>query len=233
MDFMKDMQPYELLLMGMGVLLFLVTLVLMVIQSAKSGISKGLIGFFILSIIMVGFPAITSFNLLGFSFSKLRREAARVESGTASSEDVAAFRKSLAEAEKSGKKITDPALLTSIAKASYQIGDIQATRAFAEQALAIDSTFQPALAVKSLTVKHDSITAALKNGLQRVSAPEASAKDSTALRMTIEQLGSSKVLLSDPALLERTAEFEKRTGNGSSAASLFQQSKRLQLIKTR
>ncbi|HWR01188.1 MAG TPA: hypothetical protein VN371_04945 [Chlorobaculum sp.] len=235
MEFILEMKPYELLLMGMGVLLFLVSLVLLVVQSTKPGISKGLVAFFIISIIMVGFPAIRSFEIsdgkIQMEMKSLKESAARVESGTASPEEVAKFRKSLDTAEKSGNIPDNPALLISIARASYQIGDIRTTKEFTSKALRIDSGFKPALAVQSLTAKHDSLTSALKVGLQSVSRPGASAIDSSSLKMTIEQIGNSKVQLSDPKLLERTADYQNKTGNSGSASTLLERSKTLQMIK--
>ncbi len=235
MEFIGEMKPYELLLMGMGVLLFLVSLVLLVVQSTKPGISKGLIAFFIISIIMVGFPAIRSFEIsegkIQMELNSLKESAAKVESGTASPEEVAKFEKSLDTAEKSGKIPDNPALLTSIARASYQIGDIKMTKEFTSKALKIDGGFKPALAVQSLTAKHDSLTSALKVGLQSVSKPGASARDSMSLKMTIEQIGNSNVQLSDPKLLQRTADFQNKTGSSSSASALQERSKALQMIK--
>ena len=229
----SNIQLYDIVLMIMGSLLFIACLIIFIIQSIQTKASKTLIAFFALSIIMVGFPAITKIQV-GEQFTlekQLRKTAEIIAAGNTKPATIKEFRKTLASMEKSGSPIDDPELLTSIARAQYEIGEVAMAKTYTQQALEINSSYLPALQLQNITVQHDRKSDSLATSLERAAAPGASAADSADVKAIIGMINKESVKLSNPELLKRAASFESKTGNREEASLLLKRSKTLESIE--
>ncbi len=228
-----SLELYDVVLMIMGAMLFLACLVIFVIQSMQAKVSRSLLAFFALSIIMVGFPAITKIQV-GEQFmleKRLRNTAESIAEGNTQPKTIQAFRQTLAKLEKSGNAIEDPGLLTGIARAQYELGEIDQAKAYTRQALQLNNNYLPALELQEITRLHDRKTDALAASLERAASPDASAADSAAVRETIGTINETALKLSNPELLERAAAFEIETGNREEAMILLKRSRTLEEIR--
>lgn len=224
---------YDLILMVMGASLFLACLIIFIVKSIKSEASSTLLFFFALSIIMVGFPAITKLKIGGQEVSiekELSLKIKPIVAGEINRNTVDQFHEVLNKLEKSGKSITDPGLLTSIAKAQYEIGAIDQAKIYTEKALAVDRYYHPAVALQKGITTLEKHTAFLETALDRIAAPDATAKDSAAVKNTLTVLQRSSIKLSNPELLKRAADFEVKTGNRSSASALLDRAKTIETL---
>jgi hypothetical protein len=77
MDIKEGLQNYEFILLVLGILLFFVLLFLLIFCVVKNRSIKPLLLFFVLSLVMIGFPGIQKikFEQAGIEFEKAAKEA--------------------------------------------------------------------------------------------------------------------------------------------------------------
>jgi len=120
MQFFEGLLFYELVLLVLGVLLFLVLLFALIYSIIKKRDLKVLALFFVLSIIMIGYPSIQKikFDNGVVELEKRTRELKENPANTAAQNELT---KSLSEIEK--RPTTNPTTLVKIADAQAAIGD--------------------------------------------------------------------------------------------------------------
>jgi tetratricopeptide (TPR) repeat protein len=135
----------ELVLLFAGAAFFIALLVLFVIKASKNQSYKGLLPFFAIPIVMMGFPTITSI--------KINKDGVDLENqvqALQNNPDDEASRKAL-EAQVSflqGRTFKNPATNTNIARAEYALGQDARAKQNLQKALQADPKQQDALQLK-------------------------------------------------------------------------------------
>ncbi len=126
MKFFDGLYSYEFVLLVLGVLLFLVALVVFVVLVMRGRPFANLLGFFVLPIVMIGFPAFKSFEFSNGVF-KVEKETHDLQQDPTNK----TLRESLASdvARLSPRPSSDPAVIATIAHALIALGRNEEARA--------------------------------------------------------------------------------------------------------
>jgi tetratricopeptide (TPR) repeat protein len=120
MPFFDGLTLFEIIMLGAGTLLFLVILILLIVFAIRGKSIGSLFYFFVLSIVMIGFPAISKFKIStdGVELEKNTDSLLQNPTDKTTRENVAS-----AVARLSSRPFGDPANLTQLAKAQIALGD--------------------------------------------------------------------------------------------------------------
>ncbi len=145
MKFFDGLYSYEFVLLVLGVTLFIALLILLLVLAAKGRPFAKLLGFFVIPIVMIGFPSIKSIE-----FSK---GVIKVEKDTHDLQHDPTnktLRDALANevASLSPRPSTDPAVITTIARAQIALGRHEEAQANVNKALQLAPQHPQALEVQ-------------------------------------------------------------------------------------
>jgi tetratricopeptide (TPR) repeat protein len=120
MKFFDGLYPYEIVLLVLGVLLFLVLIIAFVVFLVRKQPYGKLLVFFAIPIIMIGFPGVKSFEISADAI-KIEKEAQALEKDPTNNAVRASLEQTVANV--SARPITDPHASTSIARAQLALGN--------------------------------------------------------------------------------------------------------------
>jgi len=134
MPLFDGLHLYEVALAVAGVLLFLVLLLLLARQVWTQRPYGGLLVFFALPVIMIGWPSIQKVKI-GADFISLEKDLATLQQNPKD----ATIRKNVAEQVKklTSRPISNTDIVATIAKAQFELGDQTASEATVDKALAV------------------------------------------------------------------------------------------------
>ena len=179
MNIFEGLRGYEIILAALGSLLFLVLLFVLIVYVLRNKSLKGLLPFFLLPVLMIGFPAIGKIRYYN-GVIELEKQVAAVNEHPNDTNAVAALKSSLADVEQRPASSGQTHLL--LAKAQLALG--QNTKALSSTEAALKA--QPTL------------TEATRLGQQvRVETL------ATAMRRNPRDLVSARALTNEIAILER------------------------------
>jgi hypothetical protein len=151
---------YEIALLVLGALLFLVLLPVLLRLALSNKKYQHLIPFFLISAGMMGFPAFTKIQIDKGKI-EIDKTTHDLQSNPQSQQARADVETSLTKI--AGRPIHDPATLATVAKAQFALGHDTEAESNLSQALAADPTLQPAVELKhkiELTQKLTQLTKA-------------------------------------------------------------------------
>jgi tetratricopeptide (TPR) repeat protein len=130
----NGLYSYEMILLVLGVILFITLLVILIIFAAQRRSLKGLVAFFLLPLVMIGFPGIQKITYENgvLSIEKLTDTVAQHPDNVIAREKLKA---AIAVSEK--RPNSDPAIFLKFSKAQAVLGDTIKAITSAEQALRI------------------------------------------------------------------------------------------------
>jgi tetratricopeptide (TPR) repeat protein len=144
MSLVQGLYPYEIVIMGLGALLFVVMLIALVVYLFQGKSIGGLVVFFILSIAMIGYPRLKSIEYkdgvvsLGFYEQQLQKNPDDAQAREGLSKGLQAVQGRPADAKAS----------LAVAKAQWALGDEQAAAKSLQPALRAQSTIGEATVLK-------------------------------------------------------------------------------------
>jgi len=199
---------YEIVMLCLGIFLFVVLVLALIYQLMHRRNLAGLLAFFVLSIVMIGYPSIKSVQLQkdGVTIDKTTRE---LQSDPANPQTRAALEK---EVKQIGKRpVSDPATLTRIGNAQFALGDEKEAEEKAQIALERDPHSAEALELQNkITTLHklDSATTELEKH-----PDDAAAK--AKLQETLSQ--ASRQPTANPLALTKIAKAQAELGQRDKA----------------
>ena len=137
---------YEFVLLVLGVILFIALLIMLIIFAAQKRSFKGLLPFFILPIVMIGFPGYQKFSYDNgvITIEKLQRKLAESPNDSQARQEL---KDALVNIE--NKNISNPETLVKVSKGYATIGDSVAALTFIDKALSLDSTLTEAKQIRN------------------------------------------------------------------------------------
>jgi len=141
---LQGLYPYEVVIMGLGALLFVVMLIALAAYLIKGKSVTGLVVFFVLSLGMLGFPGLKSLQYkdglvtLEFNEQQLQQNPENMQAREGLSKGLQAVEDRPADAKAS----------LTIAKAQWALGNEQAAVKSLQPALGSQTTTQDAIALK-------------------------------------------------------------------------------------
>lgn len=140
MKFLDGLLPYEIVLLGLGVLLFLVLLVLLIYSVVSKRPTTSVTALFVLPVLMIGFPSIQSFKFSGMEVDVVKT----AENASKNPNDPTAQKAFETAADKlDTRRITDPELTKTITDARLKIAEAQISAGQQDKAIAnVNSALQ-------------------------------------------------------------------------------------------
>lgn len=204
---------YEVVMLFLGVFLFVVLVVALVYQLTHKRNLAGLLAFFMVSIVMMGYPSIKSVQVQkdGINIEKTARELQ-------ANPDKAAVRSQLEQqVERIGDRpISSPTMLTSLATAQFALGNEKAAAQNVQKALQSDPKTAGARELQNKIVavqKLDSIAAEVQKHPDNVAAK-------AELQQTVSQ--ASQQPTANPVALARIANAQLVLGQHEEATKNVQ-----------
>lgn len=131
----EGIEDYQSILAGLGILLFLVLLFALVYYIVNNRSVKYLLPFFLVPIVMIGFPALRKIQI-GNTIIDLRESIAALEENPEDSEALEELEKQLPRLEQSEN--LQPRTLVTIAQAHAVRGDTAAAITYVDSALELE-----------------------------------------------------------------------------------------------
>jgi hypothetical protein len=145
MKFFDGLYPYEIVLLVLGVLLFLVLILAFVVLLTRKQPYGKLLIFFAIPIIMIGFPGVKSFEVSA-GVVKIEKDTRALEENPTDKNLRVSLEKTVANL--SARPIADPHASTTIARAQLAPGNGTAAEARLEKALKEASQLPSAIDLK-------------------------------------------------------------------------------------
>lgn len=206
MNLLAGMYLYEIVLMVLGVVLFIVLVVAFLYQLMHQKDVKVLLGFFILPIVMIGYPSVQSVQYQNgvLTLQKATDELQSKPTDTA-------LRTSLQNqvAQIGGRPSSDAKDLAIVAKAQYALGDEQAAKRNLAKALSIDPKLPVALLLQHKITVIDNL-GRLASGPITTTGPE-----HAELQKNLAE--ASKLHIASPTALFKVAEAQAALGQHEAA----------------
>jgi hypothetical protein len=137
---------YQIAILVCGCLLFLALLVALLWKVFSNQDYKGLLTFFLIPIVMIGFPAFSSFELKT-DLGDLEVQTTNLQSKPQDQQARTALQANVANIE--SRPFNDPTVLATIARAQYALGDENKAQTNLNKALAAAPTLVPAVELKN------------------------------------------------------------------------------------
>jgi tetratricopeptide (TPR) repeat protein len=201
---------YEIVLGGLGTLLFLLLIPMLLRQVWRDKPYGGLLAFFILPIAMIGFPGLKSIQYSNGVIS-LEKDASQLQQDPTNT----ALREKVAQqvAEVNSRPSTDPDTKTKVAQAQFDLGDHAAAEAAVDQALKAQPQLPAAVQLKARIVTDRR----LRDLSEKLAANPA---DATARQeLTVVAHEAAKQSIASPEMLVNIAASEAAIGHTAEAAT--------------
>jgi hypothetical protein len=137
---------YEIVLLVCGVMLFLVLLAAFLRKVFTNQDYKGLLAFFVLPIAMIGYPSISSFQVKSGA-ADIEIQTTALQNKPQDQQARAALQSQVAKIE--SRPLKDPALLATLARAQFALGDENKAESNLNTALAAAPNLAPAVELKN------------------------------------------------------------------------------------
>jgi predicted negative regulator of RcsB-dependent stress response len=140
MKIFEGLLSYEIVLLTLGVLLFVVLLGLLVYSVMKQTPTTSIATLFVLPILMVGFPSVQKFK-----FENLEVEVARAEQLASANPADPAAQQAFEDATRNldPRRVTNPELLTKVTATQFRIAEAQMASGQRDRALSnVDSALR-------------------------------------------------------------------------------------------
>jgi len=201
--------PYEVVLLILGVLLFLVLLVVFVIQIVRGKSPAALLPFFVVTIAMIGFPGIKEIQWQKGVLT-IKTATTQLQADPTN----ATLRSNLANQVKglADRPTSDPTALTSIARAQFALGENDDAKTNLGKALRISPALPEAVTLKQRIDTDD----ALANLTKRLAQNPQDDAAKTQLAKTVAQTDSLKI--SSPVFLAHVASAKAILGDRAGAS---------------
>jgi hypothetical protein len=145
MNLFEGLFLYEIVLLFLGVLLFLVLVFVLVYYVLKKRAIKGLLFFFSIPIIMIGFPGIQKVKFDN-GVVEIEKGTEKMEQNPSDTTGRSALRTNIAELEK--RPVSSPGILVNVARAHAAAGDTLKALTYVDSALKANPGFQEALTLQ-------------------------------------------------------------------------------------
>jgi tetratricopeptide (TPR) repeat protein len=210
MSMLDGLLPYEVVLLILGVMLFLVLLVLLVAQVVRGKSYVGLLAFFSIPIAMIAYPSVQKVQFQGgvVTIDKATDQLQAAPTDPAARSNLTNRVKSLAN-----RPTADPAALASIARAQFALGQHAAADATLRKALQAAPALPQALELKQ-RIDADK---ALTNLTSRLAQNPNDTATRRQLANTVAQAAPLKI--ASPALLAHIAMAHAALGDNAKAQS--------------
>jgi len=208
MNFFDGLYPYEIIMLVLGVLLFLVLILAFVVLLTRGKSYGKLLLFFAIPIIMIGFPSIKSFEISTDSI-KLVKDTMALEKDPTNNNLRASLEQTVAKV--AARPIADPSVSTTIARAQLALGNDNAAEERIDKALKETPQLPAALELKK-RIELDRKLSALT--LQVEQNPD-NATAKTELTRTVKEV--DKFQIANPETLTTVARAQKLLGDETKA----------------
>jgi tetratricopeptide (TPR) repeat protein len=210
LKFFDGLHSYEIVMLVLGILLFLAAIVLLVVAFAKGRPYSKLLVFFVVSIIMIGYPSIKSieFGKDGIKIEKYSAALAQDPTNKVLRNQLSAEVNYIAK-----RPSSNPKVLTVLAHAQLMLGDEQAAKTNVEKALREDPTFGDAVTLKSRIQTAAELPALTKQVEQKPADTVAKQQ----LRESVETLTASAP--ANPLIISNIASAQAALGDKKGALS--------------
>ena len=205
---------YEIIMLGMGVLLFLLLTIAFVVQLVRSKPYSRLLPAFGLPILMVGFPGIQSFEI-GSDAIKVKTNSEKLLSDPSNQEARASL--STAVQSLAGRPIKDPGTTLSIARAQIALGENAQAEQKIDQVLKASPQLAEAQQLKQ-RIELDRKLVSLTAALQKDAADPAARRE---LARTVEK--ATTVRIANPVTFTNLARAQAALGQDAEAARNVEQ----------
>jgi len=200
---------FEWVLLVLGVILFFVAVIGFFVQLKNKNNLTPILGFFIVSIIMIGYPSIQSFQLAGaeVTMQQATNDLHNDPGNSSARQTLQAAVKKLGN-----RSFSDPAVLTSLSSAQFALGNEQAAKDNLNKALQKDPTLASAQQLKAKIATLDKIEPLLA----KVQSNPADAQAKADLAQTTNEAAQLKI--ANPGALQKLALAQKAVGDASGSA---------------
>ena len=200
---------YEIVMLCLGIFLFVVLVLALIYQLMHRRNLAGLLAFFVLSIVMIGYPSIKSVQVQkdGVTIDKTTRD---LQSDPTNPQTRAALEKEVKQI--SNRPVSDPATLTRIANAQFTLGNEKEAEEKAQIALERDPHSAEALEVQNKINTLHKLDSAMAEVEKHPDDPTAKAK----LQETLSQ--ASRQPTANPVALTKIAKAQAVLGQHEKAA---------------
>jgi hypothetical protein len=199
MSLFDGLYLYEVVLLICGVLLFLALLAALLRKVFSNLEYKGLLAFFALPIVMIGFPGISSFKV-GEGVVEVDKQTTALLSKPQDQQTRASLQSQVSQIE--ARPFKNPTVLATLARAQFALGDESKAESNLNTALAAAPTLAPAVELKNkIELAKDLKT--------QTAAAESHPDDPKAredLRSTITKL--SQLQVANPKVIETMAKAQ-------------------------
>jgi tetratricopeptide (TPR) repeat protein len=210
MHFFDELYSYEIVLLALGTLMFLVLLFALVYSLLKKLALGRLFGFFLFPILMIGFPVVGSIKLMNnlIEIAKTTRELEQRPTNKSAREDLAKAVQSIA-----ARPLSNPETLTTVARAQVALGNDAGALTNLDKALQKDPNLPEAAQLKGrieLVRDMDKLTTHVENN-----PADGAAK--AELRKKVDDV--AKTPIANPATLATVARAQAAVGTNEQALS--------------
>jgi tetratricopeptide (TPR) repeat protein len=211
MNIFDGLYGYEVILLILGALFFIVLMVVFVILIAQKRPYGKLMMSFTIPLIMMGFPSIKSFQYKDgvISIDKMTHDLQQNPTDTEKREEL---RRRLADVVT--RPAADPAAIASIANAQFALGEHRAAEVSLQKAIVKAPDLPKVVALKKKLDLEQSLTKLTAQVEQHTADPAVKQE----LKQTVEE--ASKLSVASPQLLATLAQAKQLTGNHAEAAKL-------------
>jgi len=147
---------FEWVLMVLGVILFIVLVIGFLYQIMHKQSIGALLGFFVVPILMIGYPSVQSFKLVGVEVG-LQQATDALHADPANPAARQALEQQVAQLR--NRSFSDPVILTSLSKAEFALGNEQTAKDTLNKALQANPTLPAATALKAKITSVDQLPA--------------------------------------------------------------------------
>lgn len=207
---LEGLYGYEIVLAGLGTLLFVLLIPILIRQILRDRPYGGLLAFFILPVGMIGFPGIQSFQYENGKFL-LEKYAHDLQQNPT---DAALREKVAKQVEQvSARPSNDPETKTKVAQAQFELGDHQAAEAAVDQVLKVQPQLPAAVQLKK-RIETDQKLVSLSKKVAENPAD-------TAAKQQLEDVTheAAKQPVASPEMLANIAASEAAIGHTDEAAA--------------
>jgi tetratricopeptide (TPR) repeat protein len=209
---------FEVVMLFLGAVLFLVLVIGLVVRLLKGGNLKGLLAFFVLSVVMMGYPSIKSIQVQkdGVSLDKATRELQADPTNAQLRNDL---EKQVSNV--SHRPVSDPATLTRLAKAEFILGNEKGAEQDVKKALQADPNTPDARQLQNRITAFHTLDSATSEAEKHPGDPAAKAQLQQAVTQASQQPVASPVALTKIANAQTIlGQHEKATENVNKALQI-------------
>ena len=200
---------FEWVLMVLGVILFIVLVIAFLYQIMHKQSIGALLGFFVVPILMIGYPSIQSFKLADVEVN-VQKTTDALHADPADAATRQTLEQQVAQLRK--RSFSDPVILTSLSKAEFALGNEQTAKDTLNKALQANPALPAATALKAKIASVDQLP-------ELTSKVESNPTDQLARNQLNQAVAAAtKEPIANPTALSKVAHAQTLLGENASAA---------------